>query len=227
MLNFIYIVKWCILLLLTHAHRLVCFSFMVQKLTGGTLLLRNKYYIVIYRGKDFVPTSVAAVIAERQEMTKHVQDVEEKVRCKVHDIAPSREDEPKSQAGSLAEFYEAQACWGRDISTEERERMRQEVAKAKNAKLAKKIECKLAVVSIYTGFVKVIYAWESNCVILIVPCLLESNWSSLLHTFTVKRLVGIFCRLPLGCCWVIISGTIEMSYFCWISFRCKILTSWS
>ncbi|XP_014505604.1 CRM-domain containing factor CFM3, chloroplastic/mitochondrial [Vigna radiata var. radiata] len=117
----------------------------LKKLTGGTLLLRNKYYIVIYRGKDFVPTSVAAVIAERQEMTKHVQDVEEKVRCKVHDIAPSREDEPKSQAGSLAEFYEAQACWGRDISTEERERMRQEVAKAKNAKLAKKIECKLAV----------------------------------------------------------------------------------
>lgn len=125
------------------------FSFTVQKLTGGTLLLRNKYYIVIYRGRDFVPTSVAAVIAERQEMTKHVQHVEEKVRCKVHDVAPSREDESKSQAGSLAEFFEAQACWGRDISTEERERMRQEVTKAKNDKLAKKNDCKLAVVSIY------------------------------------------------------------------------------
>lgn len=120
-----------------------------QALTGGTLLLRNKYYIVIYRGKDFVPTSVAAVIAERQELTKQVQDVEEKVRCKALDSTPSGEDESTAQAGSLAEFYVAQACWGRDISTEERERMMQEVAKAKNAKLVKKIECKLAVVSIY------------------------------------------------------------------------------
>ncbi|RZB95196.1 CRM-domain containing factor CFM3, chloroplastic/mitochondrial isoform D [Glycine soja] len=117
----------------------------LKALTGGTLLLRNKYYIVIYRGKDFVPTSVAAVIAERQELTKQVQDVEEKVRCKALDSTPSGEDESTAQAGSLAEFYVAQACWGRDISTEERERMMQEVAKAKNAKLVKKIECKLAV----------------------------------------------------------------------------------
>ncbi|CAJ1936888.1 unnamed protein product [Sphenostylis stenocarpa] len=121
----------------------------LKKLTGGTLLLRNKYYIVIFRGKDFVPTSVAAVIAERQEMTKHMQDVEEKVRCKVHDVAPSREDESTAQAGSLAEFYEAQECWGRDISTEEKDRMMQDAAKSKHAKLVKKIDRKLAVVSIY------------------------------------------------------------------------------
>nr|KYP61574.1 hypothetical protein KK1_016068 [Cajanus cajan] len=117
----------------------------LKKLTGGTLLLRNKYYIVIYRGKDFVPTSVAAVIAERQELTKQVQDVEEKARCKALDVAPLGEGELTAQAGSLAEFYEAQACWGRDISAEERERMMQEVAKANNAKLVKKIERKLAV----------------------------------------------------------------------------------
>lgn len=117
----------------------------LKKLTGGTLLLRNKYYIVIYRGKDFVPTSVAAVIAERQELTKQVQDVEEKARCKALDVAPLGEGELTAQAGSLAEFYEAQACWGRDISAEERERMMQEVAKANNAKLVKKVERKLAV----------------------------------------------------------------------------------
>ncbi|RDX73487.1 CRM-domain containing factor CFM3, chloroplastic/mitochondrial, partial [Mucuna pruriens] len=117
----------------------------LKKLTGGTLLLRNKYYIVIYRGKDFVPTSVAAVISERQELTKQVQDVEEKVRCKALDVTPSGEDESTAQAGSLAEFYEAQACWGRGISTEEREKMMQEVAKVKSAKLVKKIERKLTV----------------------------------------------------------------------------------
>ncbi|XP_061344994.1 CRM-domain containing factor CFM3, chloroplastic/mitochondrial-like [Gastrolobium bilobum] len=116
----------------------------LKKLTGGTLLLRNKYYIVIYRGKDFVPTSVAAVLVERQELTKQVQDIEEKVRCRAVDVTPPGEDE-NGQAGSLAEFYEAQARWGRDISTEEREQMVKEAAEAKNVKLVRKIERKLAV----------------------------------------------------------------------------------
>lgn len=113
-------------------------------LTGGTLLLRDKYYIVIYRGKDFVPTGVAAVLAERQELTKEVQDVEEKVRCKAVVATPSGQGEATVLAGSLAEFYEAQARWGRDISTEERERMIEEAAKAKSVKLVKQIEHRLS-----------------------------------------------------------------------------------
>jgi hypothetical protein len=125
---------------------------MVQALTGGTLLLRNKFYIVIYRGKDFVPTSVAAVLAERQELTKQVQDVEEKVRCKAVVATPSGQGEATAPAGSLAEFYEAQARWGRDVSTEEQERMIEEATKAKNVKLVKQIEHKLSLVSIYTFY---------------------------------------------------------------------------
>lgn len=121
---------------------------MVQTLTGGTLLLRNKYYIVIYRGKDFVPTDVAAVLAERQELTKQVQDVEEKVRCRAVD-ATSGQGEATTPAGSLAEFYEAKARWGRDISTEEREKMKEEVANAKTVKLVRHTEHKLSLVSIY------------------------------------------------------------------------------
>ncbi|PNY13692.1 chloroplastic group IIA intron splicing facilitator CRS1 chloroplastic-like [Trifolium pratense] len=116
----------------------------LSKLTGGTLLLRNKFYIVIYRGKDFVPTTVAAVLAERQELTKQVQDVEETVRCKTVVATPSGQGEATAPAGSLAEFYEAQARWGRDVSTEERERMIEEATKAKNVKLVKQIEHKLS-----------------------------------------------------------------------------------
>ena len=114
---------------------------MVQKLTGGTLLLRNKYYIVIYRGKDFIPTSVAAILSERQE---------ENVRCKAVDV--SGEDETYAQAGSMAEFNEAQALCGREISTEECEKMMKEAAEAKNVRLMKEIERKPAVVSIYFFF---------------------------------------------------------------------------
>ncbi|KAL1356766.1 hypothetical protein AAHE18_05G207800 [Arachis hypogaea] len=78
----------------------------IKTLTGGTLLLRNKYYIVIYRGKDFVPTAVATVLAERQELTKQVQDVEDKFRSGVLDATPSGKDESATpRAGSLAESW--------------------------------------------------------------------------------------------------------------------------
>ncbi|CAK8534143.1 unnamed protein product [Lathyrus sativus] len=112
----------------------------LRTLTGGTLLLRNKFYIVIYRGKDFVPTDVAAVLAERQELTKQVQDVEENMRCRAVVATPSGQGETTAPAGSLAEFYEAQARWGRDVSSEEQERMVEEDSKAKNVKLVKQIE---------------------------------------------------------------------------------------
>ncbi|XP_027359436.1 CRM-domain containing factor CFM3, chloroplastic/mitochondrial [Abrus precatorius] len=117
----------------------------LKMLTGGTLLLRNKYFIVIYRGKDFLPTSVAAVLAEREELTKQVQDVEDKVRCGAVDAILSRQGEGIAPAGSLAEFYEAQARWGRDVSAEEREKMVEEAAKAKTVKLVRQIEHKLFV----------------------------------------------------------------------------------
>ncbi|PRQ16555.1 putative RNA-binding, CRM domain-containing protein [Rosa chinensis] len=117
----------------------------LKALTGGVLLLRNKYYIVIYRGKDFIPTSVAAALAERQELTKQVQDVEEIVRVKPIDAASSGTEEGQALAGTLAEFYEAQARWGREISAEEREKMIEEDSKAKIARRAKRIEHKLGV----------------------------------------------------------------------------------
>lgn len=120
----------------------------MQALTGGVLLLRNKYYIVIYRGKDFIPTSVAAALAERQELTKQVQDIEEKVRIKAIHAASSGAEEGQALAGTLAEFYEAQARWGREISAEERGKMIEENSKAKIARRAKRIEHKLGVVSV-------------------------------------------------------------------------------
>ncbi|XP_058091528.1 CRM-domain containing factor CFM3B, chloroplastic [Magnolia sinica] len=148
----------------------------LKMLTGGILLLRNKYYIVIYRGKDFLPTSVAAALAERQELTKDIQDVEEKARTGVVGLTSAvaalsersewTEDnvdveerslraevgtahmgltEGQAAAGTLAEFLEAQARWGREVSTEEHEKMKEEASRAKTAKVVKRIEHKLAV----------------------------------------------------------------------------------
>ncbi|XP_047337737.1 CRM-domain containing factor CFM3, chloroplastic/mitochondrial-like [Impatiens glandulifera] len=118
----------------------------IKELTGGVLLLRNKYYIVIYRGKDFLPTSVATALAERTEMTNQVQDVEEKVRSKaVEEKVQSKAVMPASgqvQAGTLTEFYENQAKWGRNITDEDREKMIEESVRAKSTKAVMKMENK-------------------------------------------------------------------------------------
>ncbi|KAI3988415.1 hypothetical protein MKX01_031633 [Papaver californicum] len=118
----------------------------IKKLTGGTLLLRNKYYIVIYRGKDFLPTSVEAALIERHELTKEIQDNEEKVRAVALEPPTHMETTTGTAlAGTLAEFHEAQARWGREISAEEHTKMKEEAVKAKNARVVKKIEHKLDV----------------------------------------------------------------------------------
>ncbi|KNA17943.1 hypothetical protein SOVF_075120 [Spinacia oleracea] len=115
----------------------------LKTLTGGTLLLRNKFFIVLYRGKDFLPSSVATAVLERQELTKRIQDAEENARIGSFEATSSCEAED-APAGTLAEFYEAQARWGREISAEELEKMREEASSAKNVKEVKKVEHKLA-----------------------------------------------------------------------------------
>ncbi|XP_038894211.1 CRM-domain containing factor CFM3, chloroplastic/mitochondrial [Benincasa hispida] len=116
----------------------------IRNLTGGVLLLRNKYFIVIYRGKDFLPPSVAVALVERQELTKQIQDVEEKARSRVVQATSSSID-GQAPAGTLAEFYEAQSRWGREITAEEREKMVEESSRAKTARLVRRIEHKLGV----------------------------------------------------------------------------------
>ncbi|KAL0319240.1 UNVERIFIED_CONTAM: CRM-domain containing factor CFM3, chloroplastic/mitochondrial [Sesamum angustifolium] len=115
----------------------------LKKLTGGVLLLRNKYYIVMYRGKDFVSPSVAAALAERQEMTKQIQDIEEKVRG--GPVAVPVAEEKEALAGTLAEFYEAQARWGTNISAEEREKMIEEASRANRDRVIRRFEHKIAI----------------------------------------------------------------------------------
>jgi predicted ATP-grasp superfamily ATP-dependent carboligase len=109
------------------------------------LLLRNKYYIVIYRGKDFLPTSVAAALAEREELTKDIQNVEEQKRCipVVHSMDDSLDGH--ALAGTLAEFQEAQARWGREVTAKEQEEMKEASSRSVKEKLFKRLEHKLSI----------------------------------------------------------------------------------
>ncbi|XP_010506878.1 PREDICTED: CRM-domain containing factor CFM3, chloroplastic/mitochondrial-like isoform X2 [Camelina sativa] len=115
----------------------------LKALTGGVLLLRNKYYIVIYRGKDFLPSSVAATLAERQELTKEIQDVEERVRTRDNEAVQTVGEKVSAEAGTLAEFYEAQARWGKEITPDHREKMIEEASRVANTRVVKRIQHKL------------------------------------------------------------------------------------
>lgn len=120
----------------------------MQMLTGGMLLLRNKYFIIIYRGKDFVPPDVAAALSEREEMNRRIQEVEEKIRARTDAEEAALVQDGEAVAGTLAEFYEAQARWGRDVSAEERKKMAEKASKSNCVRLVKKVERKLAHVSV-------------------------------------------------------------------------------
>jgi hypothetical protein len=98
---------------------------------------------------------VAAILSERQQLAKQVQDVQAKVRCRTVDV--TEEDVTTAQAGSLAEFNEAQAPWGRELSIKEYENIMKKDSETKNVRLMKEIEHKLAVVSIYLFYE--VYIW--------------------------------------------------------------------
>ncbi|CAM8906164.1 unnamed protein product [Rhodiola kirilowii] len=53
-----------------------------QGLTGGVLLLRNKYLIILYRGKDFLPSGVANLIMNRDTVLMECQLHEEDARLR-------------------------------------------------------------------------------------------------------------------------------------------------
>ena len=91
---------------------------------------------------------LTSFVVERKELAKHIQVVEEKVWTGEVEAIPSGEDGVgQPLAGTLAEFYEAQARWGREISAEEHEKMIEEASRAKSARVVKRIEHKLALVS--------------------------------------------------------------------------------
>jgi hypothetical protein len=57
----------------------------VQHLTGGTVILRNKDFIILYRGKDFLPGGVAQTVIQREAQVHDEQVKEEEARLKAVD----------------------------------------------------------------------------------------------------------------------------------------------
>lgn len=86
------------------------FIYLMQRLTGGVLLLRNKFYIILYRGNDFLPKRVAALVENRESELKSCQFHEEVARMKALEaFSPIDEvQQDTSTSGTLTEFKKIQ-----------------------------------------------------------------------------------------------------------------------
>ncbi|RWR73667.1 CRM-domain-containing protein [Cinnamomum micranthum f. kanehirae] len=118
----------------------------IKNLTGGTLISRNKDYIVFYRGNDFLSPAMKAALLERQKLAKLQQDEEEQARMKASDslVLEAKTAIGPFVAGTLAETMEARSRWGHQPSSKEIEKMKRDAALAKHASLVRYLEKKLA-----------------------------------------------------------------------------------
>ncbi|XP_057733671.1 chloroplastic group IIA intron splicing facilitator CRS1, chloroplastic-like [Arachis stenosperma] len=82
----------------------------LKLLTGGVTLLRNKYYIILYRGNDFLPSNVASLVEERELELKSCQLSEEVARMRANEAVSSSDyaQQETSTSGTLTEFEEIQ-----------------------------------------------------------------------------------------------------------------------
>ncbi|KAI3772797.1 hypothetical protein L6452_03991 [Arctium lappa] len=120
----------------------------LKRLTGGTLVSRNKDYIVFYRGNDFLPPNVTRTLMEALDVRTNRQEDEDKAREKASTfIDLTRENavvKGSLVAGTLAETIAATSRWGGQPSGKEIEKMRRDSAVARHASLVRLLEKKLA-----------------------------------------------------------------------------------
>ncbi|KAL6324824.1 hypothetical protein AAG906_018351 [Vitis piasezkii] len=109
----------------------------VNCLTGGVLLLRNKFFIILYRGKDFLPCRVANLIVEREMEFKGCQIREEDARLKAIETSFVT-DEPLANTSTTGTLSELKLNW--KLKRKIREGTEKAGAQAFHCKLKRKIE---------------------------------------------------------------------------------------
>lgn len=99
----------------------------LKHLTGGVLILRNKYLIILFRGKDFLSDEVADLVDDRERLLRRYQHFEETKResdiIEISEVVTSGEQlEETSKTGTLLEFQELERKFGememRNLETE-------------------------------------------------------------------------------------------------------------
>eukprot|EP00249_Psilotum_nudum_P022135 c28389_g1_i1 orf=405-3392(-) len=117
----------------------------LKLLTGGVLISRNKYFITLYRGKDFLPKSVVTALLEREALVRTLHEEEESARAEAS-IPVLVDSELKSNtAGTFPVRLEPKATWQLRMDLEEQCKLKLEAAKARQLEEVQRIERRLAV----------------------------------------------------------------------------------
>ncbi|XP_019173427.1 PREDICTED: CRM-domain containing factor CFM3, chloroplastic/mitochondrial [Ipomoea nil] len=122
----------------------------LKVLTGGTLLSRNKDYIVFYRGNDFLAPAVTEALKEAETRNTLQQEQEEQARqaaaaAAATSIVSNRTAAKRPLvAGTLAETIAATSRWANPPSNQEIQKMMKDAAEARHATLIRFLEHKLA-----------------------------------------------------------------------------------
>ncbi|KAL2896229.1 Chloroplastic group IIA intron splicing facilitator CRS1 chloroplastic [Bienertia sinuspersici] len=121
------------------------------RLTGGVLLLRNKFFIVLYRGKDFLPGNVANAVVEREIELQQWQVHEEDARLKAAgnlDFNDEKTLSDKSIIGTFSEFQHIQAVCTNAQQINNKAEIKLEAEKQKLEKELRVQERKLALLKL-------------------------------------------------------------------------------
>ncbi|PIA33367.1 hypothetical protein AQUCO_04100055v1 [Aquilegia coerulea] len=121
----------------TNSEQMAC---ELKHLTGGVLLLRNKFYIIIYRGKDFLPVEVANLVVDRETELQRCQLLEEGARWNAIGSSSVINESVSATipSGTFLEFRDIQTKYGHlnndrretDIQIEaEKEKLEKEMRK--------------------------------------------------------------------------------------------------
>ncbi|KAI3716988.1 hypothetical protein L1987_68264 [Smallanthus sonchifolius] len=107
-------------------------------LTGGTLLTRDKEYIVLYRGKDFLPATVSSAIEQRRD--RGVDGLERKKSANLSDVHEIKDKEIENSSAAEIDGIRDQKL---EIAIEQRKQKSREVAiKKTSSKLSQALESK-------------------------------------------------------------------------------------
>lgn len=124
-------------------------SDILQWLTGGSLLSRDEEFIVFYRGKDFIPSSVATVLAERKAMIEELEEKEGKAQLIATSPVLSAGETATSDSSRVALIPEAKKPWEKWIDSEEQRKIKAEALTAKRLAVARRLHSKLTSVSLH------------------------------------------------------------------------------
>ncbi|XP_050220049.1 CRM-domain containing factor CFM3, chloroplastic/mitochondrial [Mercurialis annua] len=113
--------------------------------TGGVLVSRNKEYIVLYRGNDFLPPAVLEILKERKKLSYLKQEEEEEARnmALASVVSSTRTSKGPLVAGTLAETVAATSRWRDHQNSQDTDEMMREAVLAKLALSIKQLQNKL------------------------------------------------------------------------------------